>query len=107
MRRLTGVFGARPVGITSRLAWNPGGMEGVFNEAKLSVMVARCASTGGVLGVENVVGIQVHCSSFGTFDNDILVHKLACFRSRQAHVSAHLFFPLRRLEEHTLHRKTR
>jgi len=29
----------------------------VFNEAKRSVMVARCASSGGVLGVENVVGI--------------------------------------------------
>jgi len=33
-----------PVGRTSRLAWNPGGMQSVFNEAKRSVMVARCAS---------------------------------------------------------------
>jgi len=77
---LEGVFGARPVGRTSRLVWNIGGMHGVFNEAKRSAMVARRASSDGVLGVEDVVGIQDHC--FSSFDNDILVHKLACFRSR-------------------------
>jgi len=70
------------IGGTGRLARNTGGMQGVFNEAERNVMVARCASSGGVLGVENVVGIQVQYSSFSTSDNDTLVHELARFRGR-------------------------
>ena len=38
-----------------------------LSEAKRSVVVARCASSSGVLGDENAAGIQVHFYSFGTF----------------------------------------
>jgi len=49
-------------------------------EGRIEVKIFAFSS--GVISVENVAGVEGKFFYFNPFDNDMLVHKLACFQKR-------------------------